>query len=779
MRTNSICIFIVMLLVCLTGTIFPSVSVQAAEPVKIGILSFRPKPQTLKQWQPLADALKQAMPEHDFVIEALTCPEMNEAVAKRKVDFVLTNPCHFILLKEHYGLTSPLATLAVDIKGQRFSAFGGVILTRAERNDINTLGDIKGKRIAVPDTESLGGYQMQAYELKKVGIYLPKNATLVVTGMPHDNVIKAVLDGRADVGFVRTGVVEGAAHDGMLDIRQIKVLNLQKQAKFPQQLSTPLYPEWPFSAMPQTNEKIARLVAAKLFEMEADNPFMQAMRIHGFSVPADYHSVAVVLRELRFPPFDAAPGFTLQDVLERYRWQVAGGLAVMAVILLLSARLFITKRRLQITAHELTVSKAYLQAILDNEPECISIIAADGTFKHMNPAGLAMIKADASEQIVNRSVYDFVAPEYRSAYEDMHSRVIAGEKVKLEFEVVSLNGQRRIFETHAAPIYDNAAVEHLSVMRDITDRKHAEAALRESEQQFRELSHSSPTAIMLHQNNRWVYANEAAERISGFSFQELLSQNTWDFIHPDYKQLIMESGQKRQRGEAVKPGYEAKIISKGGSEKWIEVYGASTTIGGHSAGIISIIDITQRKQSEEQIWHMATHDSLTGLPTRHMAKEHLTMSLGVARRNKTMVALMFMDLDGFKSVNDTLGHDAGDYVLKQVAQRMLSCVRKTDIVARVGGDEFLIIATGLENTDNISKIAEKLITAVSQPISYNEQQAEVGTSIGIAIFPLDCTDEEKLIMLADEAMYEVKKTGKNGYRFAQTANRLSAGLTGH
>jgi len=767
-RTN-ICMCMLMLLVCLTSTVLLTIPAHAAEPVKIGVLSFRPKPQTLKQWQPLADALKQAMPEHDFVVEALTYPEMNEAVAKRKIDFVLTNPAHFVLLKVRYGLTSPIATLAVDINGQRFNAFGGVIITLAGRNDINALGNIKGKRIAVPDTESLGGYQMQAYELKKSGVYLPNDAKLVVTGMPHDNVIKAVLDGRADAGFLRSGVLEGATRDGMLEIKRLKVLNLQARPEFPQQLSTRLYPEWPFSAMPQTNERIARLVAAKLFTMEADSPFMRAMHIHGFSVPADYSSVEELLKELRFPPFDAAPSFTLQDVLDRYRWQIACALAVMSVIMLLTIRLLVIKRRLQLTTHELKMSESNLKAILDNEPECISIIAADGTFQHMNPAGLAMIEAESLEQVVNRSVYDFVAPEYRSAYQDMHRRVLGGEKVHLEFEVVSLNGQRRIFETHAVPIYDNKAVVHLSVTRDITDHKYAEAALKESEQKFRELSQSSPTAIMLHQNNRWVYANEAAETISGFSLQELLNQNTWDFIHPDYKQLVMAYGQKRQRGEAVKPGYEVKIVTKLGSEKWVEVYGSVTSIGGRPAGIISIIDVTQRKQAEEQIRYMATHDSLTNLPTRHLAKEHLAMSLGNARRNKTLVALMFMDLDGFKTVNDTLGHDAGDYVLKQVAQRMLACVRETDIVARVGGDEFLVIATGLEHADHISKIAEKLIAAVALPVIYKEQQAVVGTSIGIAIFPQDGVDEEKLVMLADEAMYAVKKTGKNNYRFVQAA----------
>ncbi|MFZ1979940.1 MAG: GGDEF domain-containing protein, partial [Smithella sp.] len=126
---------------------------------------------------------------------------------------------------------------------------------------------------------------------------------------------------------------------------------------------------------------------------------------------------------------------------------------------------------------------------------------------------------------------------------------------------------------------------------------------------------------------------------------------------------------------------------------------------------------------------------------------------------------MFIDLDGFKDVNDTLGHDAGDYVLKQVAKRLLSCVRETDTVARVGGDEFLIIATEINNPENAAQIAEKVIHLISQPIIFNGRQAVVSVSIGIALFPDDSIDMDQLIKKADEAMYRVKKAGKNGFRF--------------
>src|SRR5664280_3547938 len=137
----------------------------------------------------------------------------------------------------------------------------------------------------------------------------------------------------------------------------------------------------------------------------------------------------------------------------------------------------------------------------------------------------------------------------------------------------------------------------------------------------------------------------------------------------------------------------------------------------------AILDLTERKHAEEQLQYLATHDLLTDLPSLRLAKDRLSVALNMARRYKKVVAMMFIDLDGFKDVNDTLGHDAGDYVLQQVAQRMLSCVRETDTVTRVGGDEFLIIATEINAPESAAQIAKKVIHLVSQPVSFKGQQA--------------------------------------------------------
>ncbi|SDL29961.1 diguanylate cyclase (GGDEF) domain-containing protein [Maridesulfovibrio ferrireducens] len=180
-------------------------------------------------------------------------------------------------------------------------------------------------------------------------------------------------------------------------------------------------------------------------------------------------------------------------------------------------------------------------------------------------------------------------------------------------------------------------------------------------------------------------------------------------------------------------------------------------------------DVTDQKNTEEQIRHMATHDVLTGLPTLKLAKDRVGMAFAIATRKELMTAVMFVDLDGFKNVNDTLGHDAGDMVLKETATRLLSCVRKVDTVARIGGDEFLIVLNELNSKNDMEQIAEKIVKSIAMPFVHEDKQVTVGASVGIAVCSASCAknDVEKLIKQADEAMYSIKKTGKNGYAFAE------------
>jgi PAS domain S-box-containing protein len=485
-----------------------------AEAVKIGVLAFRPKPQTLAQWQPLAISLKQALPSHDFVVEAYTYPELNEAIAQHRVDFVLTNPGHYVMLAESGGVSAPLATLAIKEAGQRASFFGGVIFTRVGQTAIATLEDLRGKVIASPSMESLGGYQAQAFEPSRLGIQLPRDCKLITTGTPHDTVVEAVLAGRAEVGFVRSGLLEGMARNGKVDLQQIKIINRQNPANFPVQVSTRLYPEWAFSSLPHVDEKLARHVASALFLWEEDSAATTAMGIHGFNIPANYGSVEALLRELRLPPFEAPPVFTLKDVWSRYRWQMYGALAVAGLIIWLLVRLQLSNRKL---ASEQRLVLLHQQQLRESEEAFRTV--ADYTYDWElweDPGGAFRYCSPSCERITGYAPDAFKAdpglkerllhPEDRAKWQAHRALVHAATEPEaaalrnvdeLEFRLLRPDGEVRWIGHICHPIHDAAGRfrGHRLSNRDITERKQAEAAQQASEQMLQTVLDHFPGVV--------------------------------------------------------------------------------------------------------------------------------------------------------------------------------------------------------------------------------------------------------------------------------------------
>jgi diguanylate cyclase (GGDEF)-like protein len=221
---------------------------------------------------------------------------------------------------------------------------------------------------------------------------------------------------------------------------------------------------------------------------------------------------------------------------------------------------------------------------------------------------------------------------------------------------------------------------------------------------------------------------------------------------------------RRERYEA-----EFRVHRKDGSRAWIMAKGKIAARDEEGKPLLvsgTHLDITASKEAEEKIRHLANHDELTGLPSLRLAKDRLTMAIGYARRHEDIAAIMFVDLDGFKEVNDSFGHDAGDDMLRYVARQLEGCVREVDTVARIGGDEFIIIAGGLSSRADASVIARAVVALVSQPTTLRGNDVHVSASVGIALYPADEQDPDRLIKLADEAMYEVKKNGKDGFAFA-------------
>ncbi len=327
------------------------------EQITLAVLAFRPQAEMRQQWQPLADYLTAHLPGQRVRLLALNVPEMEEAISHHAIDFLLTNPSHYIQIRQVHGIGTLMATLESRKDNLSLSAFGGVIFALKERTDLIHLSDLKGQSIVAVDDTSLGGFQAQALELVRAGVRLPGDARIWFTGLPHDRVVQAVLHGQADAGFVRTGIMDAMAREGTLDLQRIRILNAQPLFGFPFAVSTHLYPEWPFVALSHVEPAVAGRVLAALLAMNPDGPEATAAGINGFTLPANYESVESLVRELRLPPYDTIPSFRLADIWSRYHWPIALFLLAVAVILAVSFLLLISNRRLAETAAALHKAK--------------------------------------------------------------------------------------------------------------------------------------------------------------------------------------------------------------------------------------------------------------------------------------------------------------------------------------------------------------------------------------------------------------------------------------
>ncbi|MGY6274434.1 EAL domain-containing protein [Methylomonas sp. MgM2] len=415
------------------------------------------------------------------------------------------------------------------------------------------------------------------------------------------------------------------------------------------------------------------------------------------------------------------------------------------------------------TEKTLRQSENYLRTILNSEPECVKLLGKDGSLIDMNPAGLAMVEAASIEEIKGSNIYSLLLPQYRTAFNRLVRRVFAGETGCLEFEARGLKGSTRWMETHATPMRDSMGkvIAFLGVSRDITSRKKTESELKLAARVF---SEAHEGILITDADAKIVDVNPTFSEITGYSREEVIGKNP----------SVLQSGKhskefysKMWNALIEKRHWRGEVWNK---KKNGELYAELLTMSAlcneqdriiYYIGLFS--DITHFKQQQQMLELLAHYDPLTKLPNRTLFADRLLQAIAHSKREKSLLAICFLDLDGFKPINDQFGHEAGDKVLVEVARRLKSSLREEDTVSRHGGDEFVLLLGDLHSIEECTETLTRIHRAIVEPYAINEHSASISVSSGITVYPLDNADPDTLIRHADHAMYQAKLAGKNRY----------------
>ena len=349
---------------------------------------------------------------------------------------------------------------------------------------------------------------------------------------------------------------------------------------------------------------------------------------------------------------------------------------------------------------------------------------------------------------------------------DGYSRIERGETFEDEIRCLKRGGEPFWVHTMGRLIDSgDPAKGSIWVMDDVDARHRAEDALKAALIEEQRIMDTATIGIVFLKDRKVVKCNRQFANLFAYEPEELIGHSSaiWFPSVENWQKVGQEAYSVVERGESFE--MEQEFVKKNGERVWCQVAGRILDEGDWSRGSIWVYsNVTERKKREEEVRDLAHHDALTGLPNRRLLDDRIAQAFAAARRSRERVALMLLDLDRFKPINDTYGHEAGDAVLKAVAARLKGCVRESDTVARVGGDEFVVMLPMRAAQDAV-RVAEKILAALAEPIRIAGDEVQIGVSIGISVFPEDALDKEELLKYADRAMYHVKAAGRNSYSF--------------
>ncbi|WP_280154068.1 EAL domain-containing protein [Piscinibacter sp. XHJ-5] len=403
-----------------------------------------------------------------------------------------------------------------------------------------------------------------------------------------------------------------------------------------------------------------------------------------------------------------------------------------------------------------------LRLLADNVPALIAYYDAQTlTCRFANSRYAATFGWD-SESIVGHTFAEVIGEEAARLIQPHVDRVLKqGLPASYERKLQSPQ-DRRYIEVNLLPHFGEAgsAIGCFVLVSDITKFRLAEIALRESEERLAKFMQASTEGIVFHKEGFITDANPPLLQLTGYTLDEIRGRNTLEFIAPDHVARVasvIASGQET--------AYESVLIDKKGQRIPVEFIVRTMLHNGERLRMTIVRDLRDRHAAQQRIHHLAHHDTLTGLPNRNAFMEYLDHLMIGARETGSQIALLFIDLDHFKRVNDSLGHLVGDTLLRTVASRITASLRGTDIVARFGGDEFMVLLPQIVQRQDVEEVAHKLLQAIESPVHADGRPISVTASTGIALFPHDGASPQELIKHADTAMYLAKARGRAQYRF--------------
>jgi diguanylate cyclase (GGDEF)-like protein/PAS domain S-box-containing protein len=410
----------------------------------------------------------------------------------------------------------------------------------------------------------------------------------------------------------------------------------------------------------------------------------------------------------------------------------------------------------------------FTRALLDAIPNPVYFKDLEGRFGVYNRAFDELF--GGGRDWIGRTVQEMFDPESARDHQD-RDRPLLERPASTTYEMLvpTAAGDRRQMLYNKVSFVDQRGevAGLIGVITDVTRYKETERALEASEARFRVLTESSLDLIsVVDPEGTILYQSPALRHLLGYEPSDTIGRKVDDLVHRDDLEHTRAAFRRIMDGRQSIEPIEFRLRHRDGMWRTFESLGTNCLSNPHIHGVVfNSRDVTDRKVIQQRIQHLAYHDNLTGLPNRSLLQDRLAHSIARAERSNRKVAVLFIDLDNFKNINDTLGHDVGDELLRQVSRRLSECVRLEDTIARQGGDEFIVLLDSLEDSRGASVVAQKILNALRQSFMLSGTESHVSGSVGIALYPEDGRDAQTLMKNADTAMFHGKGLGKNTYQY--------------